>query len=64
MAMDTGKGNAKRMTEMIKNSAVAHNLGNYLDFSFNIDVWKRRTKARIEIGVTVGAVQTRDAGYH
>ncbi|MBW9154957.1 YjfB family protein [Clostridium tagluense] len=31
MAMDTGKGNAAQMTEMIKNVAVDTNIGQYLD---------------------------------
>ena len=33
MAMDTGKENATKMTEMMKNSAVDPNLGNHLDVS-------------------------------
>lgn len=32
-AMDTGRENATQMTEIIKNSAVDHNLGNHIDVS-------------------------------
>lgn len=32
-AMDTSKENATQMTEMMKNSAVDPNLGNYIDVS-------------------------------
>lgn len=33
MAMDIGKENATQMTDMIKNVAVDHNLGNHIDVS-------------------------------